>query len=507
MESKRLTQTLMIVGGVILGIYASVTIILNPTGGISGLSKLLAILGVLVGIVNPRAGLYLLAAQAIYADEIKRIGVYYGVQSTQTVSEILIGPLLTICAINLSFLHGVLRRQFKIDFLGVILYLIAPAVAVALIIKGRDSGLMLSVYMAGTTALYITVIPVCYGIFRSMEEWISYISWQAVLAAPAAAWGIVQYFNGFNGIEWTYALSGLSQVHTMQMMQAEPRIFGLFGSVSAFGCVALYGIFCFWRAFRIKKMRILFLLLGALYVYVTILSQQRTLLLFPLIVVVFAFCFRRRITTGLLYAGSAAIFVLGVLNSTYLIEEGLDKVNRVIAGEGRWAKNVLNVSTYSDRLRGWERLTRPDSWTLFGSEERLVSSILEQDKRPNYSSEEYNHDIINKILINFGAVGLALAAVVVGFLLFRLHRVIFNSPEWQYRKDGAFVMACIVPALILSFIGGGNFTTTPINLQTWSILAGIFLLKKISTPPAAAPFRPLASAASGHVDAAPSPSR
>ncbi len=478
MNSKSIGQLLIIGLGLIVGIYAAIAILLNPTGGISGLSKLVTVIGVILGLVNPKGGLFFLVVQAVYADQMKRIGVYYGVQSTQTVSEILVGPLLTLCAINVSFLHGVIRGQFKIDLLGWALYLIAPVVAVILLIKGRESGFALSVYLAGTTSLYMTVVPICYGIFNSREEWLKFISWQVIVAAPAAAWGIWQYFNGFNAIEWSYALSGLSRVHSEQMSMREPRIFGLFGSASALGCVGMYGIFSVWRAIRHKKFRLLFIFLSIVYLTTIVLSHQRTILVLPLIVLPFAFAFRRFFTTLLIYGCAIAVFILAIFNSTYLVDKGLDDLNQAIVGENRWSENVMNVSTFSDRLRGWERLTRSSSWSWFGTEQVQTSAIVTTSNRPDYTSDDYSHDIINRVLINFGAVGLVTILLLTSIILIMLHRVIFRTKDKQLRRDGAFIMACIVPILMLSFMGGDNFSATPINLQTWSIFAGIFVIRK-----------------------------
>jgi hypothetical protein len=59
-----------------------------------------------------------------------------------------------------------------------------------------------------------------------------------------------------------------------------------------------------------------------------------------------------------------------------------------------------------------------------------------------------------------------------------LLRVVFRSNSYITRNEGAFIMASIIPILILSFMGGDNFSTTPINLQIGSIFAGIFIIRK-----------------------------
>jgi hypothetical protein len=473
-DKKKLGQLLLVVLGLALGLYAVVAILLNPTGGISGLSKLITIVGLVIGIVNPRAGIYFLALQAMYSDEIKRVAVYYGVTSQLTVQEVLIGPILSICAINASFIYGVLRGKYSLGRLGWLMYLIIPIIAIGLLIGGTsDSTRTLKLYNSATICLYITLVPVCYGLFNSFDEWVKFVSTQVLLATPATAWGIWQYYNGFNIVEWTYGLSGLSPTHTGQMLLShKPRIFGLFGSASAYGCVAIYGAFAIWRGFRFRNWRYLFLLLGVVFLIASVLSEQRSLLLYPFIILGFAMAFRRFSTTALTYLTIAIVFILGIFNATYLLNEGLDKINNAIAVDTPWGNSVLQVSTFSDRLFGWERLGKAESWTLFGNKEEIDSS---SDARAGQ-----NHDIVNKVLINYGALALFAGVFFVGAIFFTLHKVIFRVRDLQMKKDGAFVMACVVPVIIMSFIAGDNFSTTPTNLQIWSVFAGIFVIRKIT---------------------------
>jgi hypothetical protein len=222
----------------------------------------------------------------------------------------------------------------------------------------------------------------------------------------AAAWGIWQYFNGFNEMEWSYALSGLSRVHSEQMAMRDPRIFGLFGSASALSCVGMYGVFSLWRAVRYKESRFIFGMLSILYLVTIVLSHQRTTLVF---LILFAFAFRRIFSTILVYGCTFSVYLIAILNSHYLLDQGLDQINQVILGKSRWSENVMIVSTFSDRLRGWERLTRASSWSWFGTDTVLTSNVLATVTRgQDYTSDDYSHDIINRVLINFGAVGLVI---------------------------------------------------------------------------------------------------
>ena len=480
MNSRSLVTIAIVTLCIIGGIFAAVTIMLNPTGGIAGLSKMLTLFCIVIAFVSPKSGLFILAAQAIFTDEFKRIGVYYGAVSMQTVQEILIGPLLTICALNAGFLVQILLGRVKIGWMGFALYGIAPLLGIYFLQGGAVGGgdsFIKRFYNAGAAGLYATIVPLSFGLMKEFRDWVKYLSFQSILVIPSAIWGIWQYFNGFNNMEWAYALSGLSPVHSSQMLAfTDPRIFGFFGSASALGCLCGYCAFAAWRGVAIKEKRLLFILIAALLLFTLILSQQRTALLYPFIFAGVAFFYRTKLLTLFLYMSITIAFILGVWNSTWLLDEGLDKINGAIAVEGRWGGQVLKVSTFSDRLRGWERLKRPSSWSLFGTGEELSSDAMTGS---TIGSSTYSHDMINKILIKFGAVPLAIIIGTVGSVLLKMHRTVWKIKDPNLRNTGAFILGVIVPILLMSAAGGDNFTTTPFNLMIWSIFGGIFVLLRV----------------------------
>jgi hypothetical protein len=107
-------------------------------------------------------------------------------------------------------------------------------------------------------------------------------------------------------MEWSYALSGLSRVHSEQMAMRNPQIFGLFGSASALSCVGMYGVFSLCRAVLYKESRFIFGMLSILYLVTIVLSHQRTTLIFA--VILFAFAFRRIFSTILIYGCTFSVY-------------------------------------------------------------------------------------------------------------------------------------------------------------------------------------------------------
>lgn len=460
---------------ILAGVYCGIAILLNPTGGIAGMSKLITFICIVIAFISPRHGIFVLALQAIFNDEIKRVGVFYGAVSMETVQEILVGPILTLCALNAGFLLQVLFGRIKINKLAILLFAMAPLLGLYFLSGGAigDNSFTKRLYNGSVAGLYTTLVPIGYCLFKELKDWIRFLSFQTVLVVPSALWAIWQYFNGFNNMEWTYALSGLSPVHSGQMLMFEnPRVFGLFGSASALGCLSIYFAFAMWRVLNVREWRWGYLLLAAIFFGALIASTQRSALLMPFIFMVAAFFARSKLRTLVFYSTMTFLISIGIWQSTWLLETGIDKVNNVIASNSRWGNEVLKVSTFSDRIRGWERMKKPEIWSLFGTGVEDASAIP--------TAEEGSHDMINRILARVGAVGLlSVTAAVVG-IGWLLHRMIWKLPAGIEKSAASMSLGTAGIIIIFSALGGDNFTTTPINLAIWSAFAGVFVVKKQS---------------------------
>lgn len=471
---KSITQFFFILGGLAFAIVSVIGMVTDAQGGLAAITPLITGGVALLALVKPRAGLFALIPLVIWVDEYKRLAVYFGGAYSMTVIQTLAMPFIVLAALNVGFIINVMFGKVKLDALSILIYVFAVLAGVIVFIT-MDAPWSERGQRAGSLAGYMTLIPITCAYLRNFDQWRKFIALQVLIALPAAAWAIKQYYFGFDAIEWEYARSGLSRVHYVQMMALEPRVFGFFGSASALGCAAIYCAFSVWHASRHKERRILWGAVGILYFVVLIVSSQRTALVYPFLVILPAFAFRTRLRTGLIYGAAAIIFVTGVLSSEYLLREGIDKTNDAIAVEGRWGEQVLKVSTFSDRLRGWVRLTKPESWSLLGTGAEAVSGTL---NRVDVESADYNHDIINKILINYGAVGLLAVIIPLVIVLRAIHRTVFLLPDAQARSDAAFAVALTLPAIALSIVAGDNFTTNPINLQIWTCFAGVLVCRK-----------------------------
>lgn len=470
LESKSILTVGAIIATLLIGIVMAVSVSTNAAGGLAGLIPLITVILTLLALMNPRAGLYGLAALVIWVDEFKRLAVYFGGPYSMTVIQTLAMPFVVLAALNAGFLLNIMFRKASIDRLGVLIYAVGMLVG-GIVFLTMAGGFPERAQRAANIAGYISLIPIANSYFKTFDEWRKFFAFQVIVALPAAAWAIKQYYYGFDNIEWTYARSLLSPVHSGQMLMFEnPRTFGFFGSASALGCAAIYSTFSWWHTLRFKQNRFFWLFASILLTWVLIASTQRTALIYPMIALVGAYGYRTKLRVLLLYGTAGVILLLGIINSSYLLDKGLEDINRAIASDSGWGSEVLKVSTFSDRLRGWERLTRLDTYSLFGKGE----------KGGGYDDGKIylNHDLINKILISYGVFGLLVVIVSGCVILYGLHSTVFLQKSKQDRNDNAFAVALSLPMILISFFGGDNFNTNPINLQLWTAFVGVLIVRK-----------------------------
>ncbi len=475
-DSKMILSSLLIVGGLVLGVIMAIFVVTNPSGGLAALVPMVTFVLSILSLLNPRAGLFGLVPLVIWVDEFKRLAVYFGGPSSTTVYQTLAMPFIVLAALNCGLLLHAMFGKIKLDRIFYVFYLLAFILGVA-VFASTEGSIPARGQRAANLAGYISVVPIVYTYLRTLRDWQKFFSFQVVIALPAALWAIKQYYFGFDDIEWYYAKTGLSLVHSNQMLNMiNPRTFGLFGSASALGCAGIYCAYAWWRGFSAERKRLLWIICAVLLTWVLYCSTQRTALLYPLIAFMASFLFRTRIRVAATYVAAITLFVIGVMNATYLLNEGLEITNEAIATEGGWGSQVVVVSTFSDRLVGWERLSRSSSWTLFGTEANRKSGTLGYFS----GSEDENHDLINKILISYGAAGLSIIAIFGSFIARYLHQSVFLANTRQARNEAAFVLALALPVIGMSFVAGDNFSTNPINLQIWTCLAGVFIARKES---------------------------
>lgn len=441
------------IGVLSLALYFTSSIVSNENGGISAMVRLIGILLAAFAFVKPKSGLYIITVEAFTVDFIKKVAVYYGSASTETVIDVLVVTMLAIVATILGVtMQGVALRRFRIAPVHWAIFLASVVLGVAIFFASREGAGFAKAGEDAFNASILIGLAVPMSIFMTdRAELIKLLKLQFWLAVLWAVWGIKQYYTGFLPMEWYYAETGISSVASAHMLMfQEPRPFGFGSGAPNYGVISAYAVFGLWQLSYEKKGRLLYMLGTAIVLWGLVTSLQRTVLVFPLIVWVFYHLFRTVWRTIITYAVLVVSFILGVAFSETLVLH-LDDVNQLIGFRGEWAEKVLVVSTFSDRLYSWELLTRSSTYSLFGINENIGT-----------------HDIFTRILISYGVVGLGLVVGVLGTTAYYMHRTVLKIEDLEDRKFTNFLLAATVPNVFLGLAGGGNFTSNPTNLQIWT---------------------------------------
>ena len=496
-DSNKITHWLV----ALLGMAFSVTIvpyILNSSTGVVAPAILLFGVGLaFLAAIRPKIGLYLATFEVIYLDYFKKLAVYYGEATERTIIQVLVVSMATILCVYLGLVIQYILGKVTFRKLDFLLFAGITLLGAVTFFYGKQQ--FGSTSAAGQTAVNLTIyaglivaMPILLRDRKSLETLLKFV---VICFIPWSIMGIYQYFFGFNKIELFYAETGLSPVSSNQFYvalqtlgQAKPMGFGS-GSVN-FGAVGLLLPLCLWMTMFSNKQRIFWGIASGFIFAAMVVSLQRSALLTPFIGVAFYFFTKswHRLMMG--YLATAVLLITGIIYSEFLLER-LDDINAAIAVEGRWGETVLKVGTFSDRLRGWERLRNPETYSLLGA---LGGSP------PAAGS---HHDMINVILDRTGILGLLLLIGTALFAAIYVHRVIFSIEDKRNRSLARLLMAAMVPIFIIGMLGGSNFHANPFNFIMWLHLGAIFCLltyqreslavsrnqetRKASSPPLAIP--------------------
>jgi hypothetical protein len=285
--------------------------------------------------------------------------------------------------------------------------------------------------------------------------------------------GLKQYFFGYDRMEWFYAETGLSPVATSQFfgdiqLYGDPRPMA-FGSGSVkFGVISLLLPLSVWMLVFNGSQRLVWGACTAFILAAMVVSMQRAAMILPFIGLAFYFFTKTWTRLAVGYAGLSIVIAVGIIFSDSLLEK-LDDTNQAIASEGRWAGTVLRVGTFSDRLRGWERLKEPSTYSLLGA-------IETGDMTNTGIGKSSYHDVINVILDATGVVGLTITVLAAIAFAVMVHRIIFSIEDVRRRSLARLLMAAMVPIFVSGMLGGANFHANPFNLVMWMHVAAIYCL-------------------------------
>lgn len=438
-------------------IYAILDVMMGQTGPLAIAAKWVGIGMVVASFLRPKAGLFILGILCFYGDFYKKLAVVYGTASMDTVIEVLAINMAVVGAIiagtlNQIFLNG--RRPHRSVIVVGLLSLFVSGLLML-----TEGALSSRVQFAVNGGVYLALAGVIGYQYPQPGQSFALSRMHYLLGLPWVVVAVYQYFYGFSDMDYVYARTNLSPVFSAQFYMENARVFGLAGSASAYGAVTLLFTYGLWRIFQPGARTVGWVLGSLVYFVGLVVSTQRTSMIQPFLVLAVWQLFTSRAGTRAFYAVTVMSAVLLISLSGVLLNnlEPVDSFLRSITGDHGWAAQVIRVSTFSDRLKGWSRLTKPESYSLFGTKQDSSVPL-------GFDDDDFAHDMVNSILINHGAAGLLACAVVLVLTVRKAHAMVFQVKNARDRSTMAFILACLSLNLLLTLLGGSNIHTVPINL-------------------------------------------
>lgn len=467
-----------IIGTAALALYTSTSIL---TGGGNELADfffyVMAGLGVM-GSVAPRLTFWVFLVLCAVLDLMKRLLVFGGSigmvdlfwvlgVAPVAMSGIVFGLVMRILFGKISADFGDVRRLVGVVLLNAVL-------AAYLVAKGAGiGGTLRHVANSSSYAVLLFVVPL---LFRSPAEIVGCLRTLALIFVPVALYGVYQQAFGFLPFEVDYLKTGLS-IEIKQLEGDRVRAFSTLNSPTALSVVccslaAYVAAITFSKARELGKGFASPVAAAMILIYLAgwMASTARSGLILIPVALLGMVLFQSRRGVRMFYGFSIGSFVVLVLLSPFLMANLLawtDQLFRMVGGS-QYLQYMLNMNSYIERLRGFANvLMNPQAYTLFG--------LGDPTER---SDAFYNHDPVSEALLSYGVVGVGIGAVVGGWMLWKVHRVVIGMRHPVLRALAAACLANAAGNVAVSMINGALLAVYPINVFFWGSIALAVALRR-----------------------------
>lgn len=373
--NKSITPILITLTGIIIGISIIVSAMSATTSGISNVIKWFGLGLALASFFNPRSGLYIITVEAFFTDYLKKLAVYYGNVSYETITEVMgVVVVATCCCFAGRLVQTLLVKQQRSVLPEYMLYGLFGMYTMLILFIEKDTGMVSAGQRAFNGGVYLGVSGLCLGLLKSQED-----VWRLVKVVVfcGLVWAIVclkQFWFGFSEIEHFYAETGLSSTSSNQMFLGRyggaesARPFGLGSGLPNYTSIAL--VFLFAAILTIREgtfMKRLFYFLVALVILAScIASQAKSTIVFAIVVPPLAYFILRPYLGKVTLLASVSLIACLIYYSEsllYSLEDINDRLLTFLHLGDSWS-----IRTFAPRLEAFIELKDPNNWQMIGGE-------------------------------------------------------------------------------------------------------------------------------------------
>jgi len=197
------------IGVLLFGIYIMAQALTKGGNVLGNIALYFSIGSFLFGMVQPKAGAYLMIFFAAYIDMLKRflaVDYHLSMHDSATILSIPLALMLGICSglaakaamgkVKIPMFPFIVANCFVIGIVGAMLL--------------KSSGGLGGIFHAVNAGSYLVLIWVFPTLFVSRWEIRRFILWTVIIFVPVGMVGIKQQFFGYSDIETAYLMSGLT---------------------------------------------------------------------------------------------------------------------------------------------------------------------------------------------------------------------------------------------------------------------------------------------------------
>jgi hypothetical protein len=461
-----ITKIALPIVAVLLILYVTVSILTSGGNALSEAMLYLAVLGLFIGILNPKAGMMFVFVCGNYLDFFKRFLAVSGSFSfSDVIKTLAVAPVATI-----GVFAGLMVNYSRQHETGLPKYRFILALFISGIVVGASmtGGQSMSTVMqsAANSALYVALIAFAGTLYQNVDAQHRLMRTLMLLFIPVVLYGWVQLEAGYNRIEVLYALSGLSSIVNPLIhpsLVEYKRVFSTMNSSVAYTLVgSILGVYAllfgFGKGFFPRFAGVVF---AVVCLSSHIPGAGRTGWVVVIIAIFCYYIFRSSKLTLAAYvlAGGGTVFFLARAKQ---IGEWLVRNTQSLLGGSDFSERAINMGTFSSRTQGvHEWMTNPRLFSWFGLPQKELKAAGA-------------HDMVGQLYTSVGVVGLSLALIFIIVSLVYLHRNLLRIRDRDASKLAAFFMANVFALLMGAVFSGSSLHVFPVNVYFWLMVGLLF---------------------------------
>ncbi len=472
-KSSHLLITIIVLA---FAVYGIIDVLTTRGSSLGRIFTYLTVFMFLLSFSKPLSGLYMLLPVSCTLDLMKRLMIVFGHPTEMQLAVLMAMPILIVAGATLGVaMSGVFgsRRLSRTNWrVFIFCAIIGLLTVVGMLAAGSDGFGLRSIGHALNQATYTFLIFLVPILLDTVEKRRKYLYYSIILLIFVALYMLKHSYFGLAKFEEDYLWSGLTQEVRIFFHDGDARRYFSTLSSAAVVCMLLsvnatMALFLIKKEGKSKTAHGVFIAItiAILLYFASALTLTKTGLICGFASLIAYFSFGGYLRTKLLYVVAISVFLIACFTSKYIIKHDLLREwqgfisEEVVSSEGASVDRALNLTTMYDRLNGWEKISRPWIFPLFGT--IFGGEVVDDEGDINLA---FSHDFIVTWLARLGWVPFIVVMIMVTILMRQIHKYQFSidtkSVEFKIVRVS---LACAAGLSLGAVANAAQFAVFPVN--------------------------------------------